>query len=251
MDSPIQLLLNRFPKKRDPLPAEYQEIYNLHYERNRKGQTNMTSLSSRLERWLHRTVAADVVAGGTDPQTLEIGAGTLNHLPYEPGITHYDVVEPSAHLFQCGQDHHRVRTRFQDIGEVDLAAKYDRILAIATFEHVTNLPEVVARSAFLLRPGGSLRVSIPNEGTLFWKLGTLLTGYEFRKMYGLDYQLLMRHEHVNTAAEIEGILHYFFARLKARSFGIHKKLAFYRFFECKEPNLERVGSYLKTLKEHG
>lgn len=243
-------LLERFPKKRDPLPAAFQEIYNLHYERNRKGQTNVTSLSSHLERWLHRTVAADVEDGGSDPHTLEIGAGTLNHLPYEPAITLYDVVEPSEYLFQCGQDHQRVRTRFQDIGEIDLAEKYDRILAIATFEHVTNLPEVVARSAFLLNPGGNLRVSIPNEGTILWKLGTLLTGYEFRKMYGLDYQVLMRHEHVNTAAEIEEILNYFFRRVRSRSFGIHKRLAFYRFFECREPILERAEGYLKMLNEH-
>lgn len=43
-----------------------------------------------------------------------------------------------------------------------------------------------------------------------WKLGyTLSTGMEFKRKYGLEYEVLMKHEHVNTAKEIEEVLNYF------------------------------------------
>ncbi len=81
-----------------------------------------------------------------------------------------------------------------------------------------------------------MRVARPNEGTLMWKLGTMVTGYEFKKKYGLDYQVLMRHEHVNTADEIEEILNYHFKNVKCSLFGLNKKIAFYRFYSCKLVN---------------
>ena len=243
----LDKILRSFPKERPPLPPAYQSIYEEHYANNRQGNTRATSLSSRLERWLHRTVAADVVSGAKDALTLEIGAGTLNHLPYEPSVSQYDVVEPAAFLLEKGTSHSRVRNFYKDISELPPGARYDRILAIATFEHITDLPAVAARSAQLLKGNGCLRVSIPNEGTLFWKLGTLITGYEFRKKYGLDYQVLMRHEHINTASEIEGVLRYFFRRIHARSFGLNSRLAFYRFFECREPELDKAGQYIANI----
>ena len=58
----------------------------------------------------------------------------------------------------------------------------------------------------------------------------------------------MKHEHVNTAEEIEDILKYFYSNIKSFSFGIHKKIALYRFFECKLPNIDHADSYLKSIK---
>jgi len=53
-------------------------------------------------------------------------------------------------------------------------------------------------------------VSVPNEGSLAWKMGTMVTGFEFKKKYGLEYSVLMKYEHVNTAKDIEEVLRYFF-----------------------------------------
>jgi hypothetical protein len=74
----------------------------------------------------------------------------------------------------------------------------------------------------------------------------LTTGIEFRLLYGLNYEVLMRHEHINSAAEIEEIAHYFFKDIRRKVFGIHSKIAFYRFYECKTPNLERAIEYLQN-----
>lgn len=112
-----------------------------------------------------------------------------------------------------------------------------------------DLPKVVAKAAIMLNEGGSLRVSIPNEGTILWKLGyKMTTAIEFKMKYKLDYQVLMDYEHVNTAKDVEEVVNVFFNKVKGASFGLSKGLAFYRFLECKEPNIDRALEYLKSYK---
>ncbi len=200
-----------FPKTKPDLPPEFRAVYETYYKKNRQGETAATSLSSRMEHWLHLKVAKDVKhSQGGDPVTLEIGAGTLNQLPLEPHVGQYDIVEPFGELYRGSPHLHRIRKIYNDISDVPVTNRYDRITAVAAFEHILNLPEVVAKGVLLMSAKGSMRVSIPNEGTILWKLGTLITGFEFKRMYGLDYQVLMHYEHVNTADEIEAVMKYFF-----------------------------------------
>src|SRR5215510_13904163 len=91
-------VLSRFPKQRPPLPEAYQKIYVEHYKRNREGASAASSLSQKMESWMHRKVAEDVTGLSKGPRTLEIGAGNLNHLQYEPPSGDYDVVEPIIDL---------------------------------------------------------------------------------------------------------------------------------------------------------
>lgn len=238
--------LSRFPKRRPPLPPEFKAIYERQYKENRTGKTPAYSLAQRMESWLHRRVAADVVAERSPKSTLEIGAGTLNQLPYEPVVGPYDIVEPFRNLYEGSPLLPRVRNIFADITDVPADSRYDRITSIAAFEHVCNLPEVVARTGLLLDVDGTLRVSIPSEGTVLWTLGwKMTTGLEFRVRYGLDYGVLMRHEHVNTAREIEDVLTYFFARVRTAVFGLSKRISFYRFHECSEPRREECANYVR------
>ncbi len=71
-------------------------------------------------------------------------------------------------------------------------------------------------------------------------LGTAFTGLEFKRMYGLDYQVLMRYEHLNTAAEIEAVLRHYFGSVEVRIFGISRAMGFYRFLCCREPHPHQV-----------
>jgi hypothetical protein len=111
---------------------------------------------------------------------------------------------------------------------------------VATLEHVCNLPEVVGKSGQLLAENGVFRAAIPNEGTFLWTLGwKFTTGVEFRLKHKLVYSVLMKHEHVNTAKEIGEVLEYFFEDVKCKVFGLTKSFAFYRYYECRKPNLKR------------
>lgn len=239
-------MFEQFPKKRPPLPKEIEEIYASHYKANREGQTSASSLSQKMEAWLHKQVANDIVSAGHPKSTLEIGAGTLNQLAYEPLSGPYDIVEPFKELYSDSKMLDRVRNIYSEITEVPNDQTYDRITTIATFEHICDLPQVIAKSGILLAPNGTLRVSIPSEGTPLWTLGwKLTTGIEFRMKYGLDYGQLMRHEHVNSAKEIEELLTYFFEGVKCKVFGLSKYFSLYRFYACSNPNLERCRSIAK------
>lgn len=224
------------------MPPEYNEVYAEHYKNNRDGSSAASGLAQKLESWMHRKAAADQ---RPDKKTLEIGAGTLNHLPYEPDVAHYDIVEPFRYLFESSPHIHRVSAVYNDIADIPRDAKYDRIISIAAFEHICDLPAIVARCGTLLSEGGCLRVGIPSEGTLLWRLGyKLTTGIEFKRKYGLDYEILMRHEHVNTSTEIEEVLRYFFANIDRKVFGIAPSLSIYQFFRCSQPFLEKCRDHL-------
>lgn len=240
-------MFENFPKTRSVLPPEFQAIYADQYKENRDGGSKASGLAQKLESWMHRKVGADV-ASGHERSTLEIGAGTLNQLPYEHKSNPYDIIEPFHSLFESSPYRGRIRNVYDDISEIPAETRYDRIISIAAFEHICNLPEVIARSGLLLAEGGNLRCGIPSEGTIMWKLGyTFSTGLEFKRKYGLDYEVLMRHEHVNTAREIEEVLKYFFADVTGSVFGLAKAVSFYQFYACRQPNLDRCSSYLAGL----
>lgn len=195
---------------------------------------------------MHRKVAEDVI-GSFPKTTLELGAGNLNQLPYEPNSHPYDIVEPFRELFESSLHLHRVRNIYNDISAIPSENRYQRMTSVAVLEHVENLPELVARSALLLAEGGSFRAGIPSEGTLLWRLGwQFTTALDFRARYGLDYKVLMHYEHVNTAAEIEEVLRYFFGATECDVFGFARALSFYEFFSCSQPRLDRSREYLAS-----
>ena len=241
-------MFDNFPKKRPPLPKEIQDIYSAHYKSNREGRTTASSLAQRMESWLHRLVASDVAnLQDSAKVTLELGAGTLNQLQYEPAVYSYDIVEPFTDLYKSSPLLGRVRNIYSDISEIPNSCRYDRITSVATLEHVCNLPGVIARSGLLLAENGVLRASVPNEGTWLWTLSwKLTTGLEFKLRYGLDYGLLMKHEHVNTAKEIEEVLVYFFKEIKCKVFGLSKSISLYRYYECRIPKINRCQELSRT-----
>ena len=242
----LETVLARFPKSRPPLPPALQAIYTRQYKENRAGETPAASASQRLERWLHRQVAADVTskeAMGPKP-TLEIGAGTLNQLNFEPANPAYDIVEPFEELYSDSPLKGRVRSTYADIADVPAGAAYDRIVSAATLEHICDLPLVLARAARLLTDGGVVRSAIPSEGGFLWKLGWMCTtGLEFRIRHGLDYGLMMAHEHVNDALEIETLLRALFEDVEIRSFGLGRQLSLYRFLAARKPRLDVAASW--------
>jgi hypothetical protein len=240
-------MFENYPKVRVDLPLEFQKIYAEHYKSNREGGSSASSLAQKMEAWLHKKVAADV-QGAHNQSTLEIGAGTLNQLLYEQPSP-YEIIEPFSALFINSPLKSHVDAVYQDIDEISESKKYDRIITVATFEHITDLPKVVARTCIHLNENGTLRVSIPNEGTILWKMGyELTTGIEFKLKYGLDYSVLMNYEHVNTASEIEQVLKYFYGKTKCSCFGISRGLALYRFYECSAPKTQLAKEYLASLK---
>jgi hypothetical protein len=238
---------NGFPKIRPALPSEYQKIYLKHIQENRHGQSPASRLSTALEGWMHRRIAKDARESNHSLSTLEIGAGTLNHLRYEAHNPTYDIVEPAHYLFNGSPFLSLLRTIYSEVKEVQPDTPYDRIISIASFEHICNLPEVVAYSGLLLKPGGQLRAAIPTEGGPVWKLGwKLTTGFEFKRRHGLDYEVIMRAEHVNTWREVADVLNYFFQSVRCSYLGLSQALSVYQVYVCRDPDLARCSDYVSS-----
>lgn len=237
-------LLRRFPKVRPPLPPRHAAFHETFYKAAREGGHAGASVALRLERWMHRR-AAEAPAGFP---LLEIGAGTLNHVPFERARGVYDAVEPLEILYGGQAARTRLRALYHDIAEVPAGESYARIVSIATLEHVTDLPNLVARAALHLEADGEFRAGIPSEGGLLWYLAyTFGTGLTFRLKYGMSYSTFMRHEHVNTAEEIESVVALFFDRVAVRRFPLpFLNASVYSHLAAKGPRVEVARRYLET-----
>ncbi|MCX6258189.1 MAG: class I SAM-dependent methyltransferase [Bacteroidia bacterium] len=241
-------MFEQYPKQRPPLPPAYRELYEHYYLLNRKGNSKATSLASRMEAWMHHRIAHDMQSTKPDVSTLEIGAGTLNQLAYVTFDQAYDIVEPFTALYKDSEYLPRIRNIYDGIDQIPAGQHYNNIISIAVLEHLEDMPAQVAMAALHLCPGGHFLAAIPNEGTVLWWLGwNLSTGLEFRLRYNLSYRTLMKHEHVNTAKEIDDALHYFFGTVNCHVFGLLKQLALYRYYHCSNPDNGKCHDYLDSL----
>ena len=238
---PIDRLLDSYPRTRPPLGDAHAAIYAEQYRINRDGETVIDRAAQKLEEWMHRRVAR--LSGGP---VLELGAGTLNHLRFEPEIVPYDVVEPFKALYQGRPAALNIRDFFDFVQHVPEDRRYRRIISIAVLEHLPDLAADVARSALLLDEGGAFQAGIPSEGGLLWWLGwRFSTGIGYYLRTGLDYGVVMRHEHVNDAGAILSVVRHFFTEVIVARFptSFHHA-SFYVYLEARHPKREVALAFL-------
>ena len=197
--------LDAWPKVRPDLPDAYGLIYAEHMHGNRSGGSLLNKTALWLEEWMHRAVSRPRAA-----RVLELGAGNLNHVRFEPLAEHYSVVEPLMEVVESSRRKTQVPIDYlgdySDLLELARSSDitFDKVLSVAVLEHLEDLPAVVSAASLLLAPEGCFLAGIPSEGGRLWSTAwRSTTGRAFRKRYGLDYATLMRWEHINTAPEIE------------------------------------------------
>ena len=242
----IEQLLNSYPRKRPEISKEAQIIYEKEYMLNRNRETFITRMVDRLESWMHKKTS---IASGTP--VLELGAGTLNHLKYEISLTNYDIVEPFESLFEQGQDIKKIRNIYRSVAQVPDDLFYERIISIATLEHMIDLPLDICIAARHLSEGGLFQAGIPTEGGLLWGMAwRFSTGISYRIRTGLSYKDLMRHEHINNAQEILLIINNFFRKVRVMRFPLPLfHISFYTYIEAEEPIEDCILTYLESRKE--
>ncbi|MEQ8707814.1 MAG: hypothetical protein RIC36_02400 [Rhodospirillales bacterium] len=214
------------------------EIHKVELRKNRERETFLSVISNALEGWMHR----QIILSGAPGETLEIGAGTLNHFRHEVPATGcaYDAVEPFAELYQGKAALNHIRDMYADIADIPEARRYDRVFSVATLEHLTHLPQVVAAAALRMKLEGVFLSGIPSEGGFLWGLSwRISTGLAFRLKTGLDWSEHMAFEHVNTAPEILEVLHLIFAEVEVRRFPtwLHH-LSLYAHIEARNPDID-------------
>ena len=68
-----------------------------------------------------------------------------------------------------------VKNIFSALEEISDNYKYDKIVTVATLEHLVDLPKEIKICKKLLKKEGRLQVAIPCEGEFAFKLGWMLT----------------------------------------------------------------------------
>lgn len=229
----IEKVISKFPKHREPLGKKYEKIFENEYKLNREGKLGLISKwASRLEEWMHKKVAQnDEIC-----DLLEVGAGTLNHLKFEYNYTSYDIVEPFTNLYVNNEDKRLLRNIYASLKQVPIKSKYKRIISIATFEHMDNLPYELELIEQLLDKNGQLQVGIPTEGSFLWGLSwRCSTGLSFRVRTGLSYANVMKHEHINNEHEILSLMKHYFDVVKIERFPLpFKHCSFYTYIHARK-----------------
>ncbi len=144
-------------------------------------------------------------------RTLEVGAGTGEHLSYErlsdAQRAGYHAVELRENMAE------ELRRRFPwaavHVGDCQGRLPYadgffDRIVAVHVLEHLPDLPSAVAELRRVIEdPGGEMSVVIPCEGGLAYALARRISAQRiFEKRYRMPYRWLIEREHVNRPPEI-------------------------------------------------
>ena len=226
-----------------------QERYRDEYLISRKGTSFVNRMAQKAEGWMHRKVAVEGCGS-----TLELGAGTLNHIPYETGIEEssaYDIVEPQEYLYEGSEHMRHIGSVYSDIRQVDGEDLYERIISIAVLEHVCDLPALIARSGLGLTEDGVFCNAVPSEGGLLWEASwRATTGLAYWIRTGQPYINLIRHEHVNTVLEIETLIGYFFRSVRIERFPLpFRHLSLFTLISAKSPRKERCKVYLDGFQE--
>lgn len=237
---------NQYPKKRPPLPQAYNDIHENEYLINRTSNNVANEIARKLEGWMHAKVAA--AAFKENETVLELGAGNLNHMPWEKTYLYYDVVEPFQKLLDASPNRQLVNNTYTKLSDIPKEKIYDRVISVAALEHMLDLPLELALSGMHLKENGLFCAGIPSEGGWLWKMAWKFgTGVAYKRRTGLDYAVVMQHEHVNSASEIISYTGYFFRKLTIKRFPLpSKNLSLYTSIIASNANKSRCEQFIES-----
>lgn len=234
------IIKKNYPKKRRPLSRNLKKIFNKHYLNNRQN-----FLSQLLETWLHKSIKQ---INNKKIKTIEIGAGTLNHLKYENLKNNtYDIIEPKKFLFKNSNSLKKINKIYKTIEDCK-NNYYDRIISCAVLEHLEDLPHYLVASSFKMKKSSFQSHSIPCEGYPMWDYSwTLLSGFLFRIKTGHSFKEVQKHEHLNNFDEILSLIKFFYKKVTIKySYPFYNKyMSFYSNITFSSPNKKNIKNYLK------
>jgi hypothetical protein len=203
-------LLKKYPKKRPSLNDKLKKIFDNEYKKNRSN-----SLSQISESWLHYSIKG---RKNTSNNTLEIGAGSLNHIPYEKYSCDkkYDVIEPKKFLYEDSPNKKHVNNFYKNFTETP-DNYYDRIISCAVLEHLEDLPNFLYLSSFKLKENGYHSHSVPCEGYPVWNITWyFFNAIPFKLRTGQNFKDIQKHEHLNTFDEILALINFFYKKVEIK-----------------------------------
>tara|TARA_B100001248_G_scaffold243397_1_gene211656 strand:+ start:679 stop:1440 length:762 start_codon:yes stop_codon:yes gene_type:complete len=240
-------LIKKYPKKRPALSKEVKKIFDIEYKKNRENL-----LSQLSESWLHFAIKGRNLLFNT---TLEIGAGSLNHLKYENfSKKHiYDVIEPKKFLYENNKNKFLVNKFYKSLNNTKKNS-YSRIISCAVLEHLEDLPYYLYLSSQKMKKNGYQSHSIPCEGYPIWNITWfLISGITFKLRTGKSFKEIQRHEHLNSFDEILKLVKFFYRDVQIKysyPFFFSPYVSFYSNLTFKNPIRKNINAYLKITRNN-
>lgn len=168
-------------------------------------------------------------------RTLEIGAGSGEHMHYEKlsdeQTKNYVAVDIRENM--VAELHRKFPAIQAVVGDCQKKMAFedgyfDRLLAIHVLEHLPNLPEAIKEMYRLCdKERGSLSIVIPCEGSLAYGLARRISAQRvFEKRYRQSYRWFIEREHINLPNEILRELSKYFLLSSSSYYPIPIKLEF-------------------------
>lgn len=146
---------------------------------------------------------------------LEIGAGTLAHLPFvRHRFDRYIASDFDQAVLDFLSD--KELPRGVELLKLEAGAlpfdnnTFERLIASHVLEHLPFPRLVIQEWVRVLKPGGVLSLILPCDPGWAWRLGRYLGPRRQAKRSGLPYDYYMACEHINSIFNLNQILKYHF-----------------------------------------
>lgn len=167
---------------------------------------------------------------------LEIGCYTGEILKFLPKGTAYFGVDFDEAALEIAKGRGAIVKHVNfDSGQIEFDQLFDIVIATEVLEHLKNPEAMIRQIKELLKPGGVVLISLPNENTLYHRLLSLLG-------FGIDicaFQLY-KHLHLPTIKQSKAFV--------GRHFQIVKE-SFYTNPSCKGSRCEWLGRVLTLFPD--
>jgi SAM-dependent methyltransferase len=200
--------VTQWPKVLPPADAELQAIIDdmiLRWHDEIPGSWQV------IERFNHKYPLRSYPRDDERFRTIEIGAGLGEQLAYEDlSRQDYTCVEFREEMAD------EIKKRYPSVTTIAADCQerlpfddgyFDRAVAVHVLEHLPDLPRALDQIRRVLRPGGVFSVVIPCDPGFVYGIGRKFTAQRtFERRYKKPYELFLRREHINSPAEIVGVM---------------------------------------------
>ena len=193
---------------------EYRDRFSRVYD-----DSNYASpLQSFVMRASHRLTEKPLSSEMHFSRTIEIGAGTGEHIKYvKHSFDQYLLTDLDQEALNVarkkihGDQKGRVDFEVQPAGELNYPDNsFDRLIATHVLEHI-YFPHLALKEWIrVLKDGGTLSILIPTDPGLAWRLGRTLGPRRRAINQGIAYDYIMAREHVNACNNLIAILRHYF-----------------------------------------
>jgi ubiquinone/menaquinone biosynthesis C-methylase UbiE len=200
--------------------TDYRERFSEVYD-----DSNYSSpLQAFVMRASHRLVEKNYTQDDYFGKTLEIGAGTGEHLSFvKHGFTEYTLSDLDQKTLDVAKTKIPRNLQGKVLFEVQSGSQlsypdniFDRLIASHVLEHIYQPHLALKEWMRVLKPGGVLSILIPTDPGVAWRLGRHLGPRKNAIAQGIAYDYVMAREHVNACNNLIAILRHYFSQADER-----------------------------------